>query len=196
MVEVLKPDFEIWYVLTRMLWKERNNVLHLQSARSTICILEDVKLWLMDYKNINKVKEPPFRSVPPALNWEAPPLVQLKLNVDAVVNSTTGWIGMGAVIRDSKRTVCGALSTKIKGHPSAYVAECLALCAGLRFALSQGLFISTVESDSLKVISAVKKIEPLSFEGPIINDIIATLRMLGGMFATTLLVRGIMLPTN
>ncbi|PON62031.1 Ribonuclease H-like domain containing protein, partial [Trema orientale] len=122
---------------------------------------------------------PPFRSVPLALNWEAPPLAQLKFNVDAAVNSTTGCIGIGAVIRDSKGTVCGALSTKIKGYLSAYIAECFALCAGLRFALSQALFISVTENESLKVISVLKKLEPLSCEGPIITDIIATLHMLG-----------------
>ncbi|PON48294.1 hypothetical protein PanWU01x14_238230, partial [Parasponia andersonii] len=90
---------------------ERNEVVHGHRARNASCLLEDVELYLMEYKNIMKMKGLPTKSLVQSSSWEAPLVDHLKLNVNADVHLTAGWIGIEAVIQDSNGTICGAISS-------------------------------------------------------------------------------------
>ncbi|PON60629.1 Ribonuclease H-like domain containing protein [Trema orientale] len=67
----------------------------------------------------------------------------LKLNVDASVNSSEGTIGVGAMAK------------KLEGCFDSYIAECLAIHEGLAFAKDNLLCVDRVESNSLRVVTAL-----------------------------------------
>ncbi|PON69778.1 hypothetical protein PanWU01x14_085620 [Parasponia andersonii] len=96
-----------------------------------------MEIWLMEYKSINKVKNVvrPCKSVNTRYVALAP-----NHNVDATMNSGSRHIDIGAVIRDSNGLVCGAFSSTLMGCSDTYVAECLAIREGVRFALQNNFF--------------------------------------------------------
>ncbi|PON87453.1 hypothetical protein TorRG33x02_168060 [Trema orientale] len=122
-----KTDLETWWMLAWMLQGERNEVVHGHRARNASCLLEDAELYLMEYKNITKMKGLPTKCLVQRSSWEAPLVDHLKLNVNADVDLTAGWIGIEAVIQHSNGTICRAISSKFQGHFGVYIVDCIEL---------------------------------------------------------------------
>ena len=95
----------------------------------------------------------------------------LKLNIDASVFPSSNHIGIGAAIRDDKGSFLGAMAISVVGSFSPFVAECLALREGLRFAKEIECVDIVVETDAINVVSAVEDNRELSTEGPILEDV-------------------------
>ncbi|GMN19645.1 hypothetical protein TIFTF001_046975 [Ficus carica] len=74
-----------------------------------------------------------------------PPGEDLKLNVDAVVRSDSGFFGVGAIIRDAQGVVRACLAKKILEAHSPFVAECQASREGLEFARTCNLRVDWIE---------------------------------------------------
>ncbi|PON75921.1 hypothetical protein PanWU01x14_038720 [Parasponia andersonii] len=69
------------------------------------------------------------------IEWKPPAAERLKLNVDSVVTTVTGFgfIGIGGVVRNSKGWVVAAVACQISGFFDPFLAECIALCECLQF---------------------------------------------------------------
>ncbi|GMN50849.1 hypothetical protein TIFTF001_020005 [Ficus carica] len=84
-------------------------------------------------------------SVRRSVRWSPPPGEDLKLNVDAVVRSDSGFFGVGAIIRDAQGVVRACLAKRILEAHSPFVVECLALREGLEFARTCNLRVAWIE---------------------------------------------------
>ena len=101
------------------------------------------------------------------------------MNVDGAVFPNGQGTGVGAVIRDSQGKFIGAF---VKFFPNCYdplVIECIAIKAGLHFAFDNGLYINSIESDSLVAITAVNNGRCPVVIDSVIEDIKFLLRELG-----------------
>ncbi|KAL5772348.1 hypothetical protein ACOSP7_011947 [Xanthoceras sorbifolium] len=87
--------------------------------------------------------------------WCPPPVGFLKLNLDVAIRVDSGFIGVGAIIRDSAGDIVVAVSKLLSGFFSAEMGEFLALREGLILAKSLGLSIFEAEVDASNVASAV-----------------------------------------
>ncbi|PON82575.1 hypothetical protein TorRG33x02_216600 [Trema orientale] len=76
--------------------------------------------------------------------WKAPAMGQLKLNVDAAIKSSLGFISIGAVVRDCHGVVLGALSSTFAGHLSPSSAECVAVHERIKFKALEGPMVRDI----------------------------------------------------
>lgn len=132
-------------------------------------LLEGVKGWLSEFKCLYSPELPKACSRL-HVGWSLPPPSSLKLNVDAAVDTFSRLIGIGAIIRDVIGGVVAALFTGYMGHFGAFLAECVAVREGLKFARKEGHKVNLVECDSLNIITAIHSRCSLGVESSIIND--------------------------
>ncbi|XP_021714646.1 uncharacterized protein LOC110682599 [Chenopodium quinoa] len=95
--------------------------------------------------------EPAGRTV-----WLPPPLGAVKINVDASI-SEDGWVGLGAIARDSNGQVMFAAVSRARARWEPLVAESKAALFGLRKARELGYMDVILEADSLQLVSKIKK---------------------------------------
>ncbi|PON72563.1 Ribonuclease H-like domain containing protein [Trema orientale] len=74
--------------------------------------------------------------------------------------------------------VVGAFTTRFRGRFSPFIAECIAVREGLKFAMEEGVMVNIVETDCLNIISAIHSRSSLSIESSIIEDIVVILSWL------------------
>ena len=97
--------------------------------------------------------------------------VYLKLNTNASVLPSSDHIGIGAAIRDEEGLILGVMAKSVEGSFSPFLAECIALREGLRFAKEIECVNLEVETDAINVVSAVVDNQELSMEGPILENV-------------------------
>ncbi|XP_060974063.1 uncharacterized protein LOC133039236 [Cannabis sativa] len=99
--------------------------------------------------------------------------------VDAAVLNNTSSVGLGAIILSKDRRVRAAVCKPLKGSISVIQAETLTLLFGLNWALSCGIQIREVFSDSLSLVTAINKGKVFFNElGVLFEDVIALLSKL------------------
>ncbi|GMN37351.1 hypothetical protein TIFTF001_006731 [Ficus carica] len=103
--------------------------------------------------------------------WLPPQPGYLKLNVDASVSSGSDHIGIGTVIRNENGRIYGSLAKSVDETFSPFLAECIALCEGLKIAKMLEIVTLVVETDATNVVSTVSDDLDLSLEGPILEDV-------------------------
>ncbi|KAM6543519.1 hypothetical protein CsatB_007966 [Cannabis sativa] len=102
--------------------------------------------------------------------------------VDAAVLNNTSSVGLGAIILSEDRRVRAAVCKPLKGSISVLQAETLTLLFGLNWALSCGIQIKEVFSDSLSLVTAINKGKVFFNElGVLFEDVIALLSKLPGV---------------
>ncbi|PON65417.1 hypothetical protein PanWU01x14_117310 [Parasponia andersonii] len=84
-------------------------------------------------------------------------------------------MGIGAVIRDFNGNICVALATKLRGHFTTHVAECLAIREGPHFAIQHGFMVLVVESDPKNGVLSTQTHKTFSMKFPIISGILVNL---------------------
>ncbi|GMN53247.1 hypothetical protein TIFTF001_022384 [Ficus carica] len=162
-------DFALICWLAWKLWGERNKVVHGGEAGDPQAIFE---LSIASYGEWQVLNRAPTLSQAVGSDvWEPPQPGYLKLNIDASVFPRSDHIGIGVAIRDEKGSILGAVAKSVEGSFSPFVAECLALREGLRFAKEIECANLEVETDAINVVSAVVDNRELSMEGPIMEDI-------------------------
>ncbi|GMN20887.1 hypothetical protein TIFTF001_039966 [Ficus carica] len=77
----------------------------------------------------------------------------------------------GAVIRDEKGRILGAMEKSVEGTFSPFLAECIALREGLMMAKEFESVTLVVETDAINVVSAISDNTEFSLEGPILEDV-------------------------
>ena len=80
-------------------------------------------------------------------------------------------IGIGAVLRDEKGIILGAVAKSVEGSFSPFLAECIALREGLIFTKDLNLGPIVVDTDAFNVVTVVGDNCALSMEGPILEDV-------------------------
>lgn len=120
--------------------------------------------------------------IPAAITWQPPVQMEYKMNVDAAVNVNNLKIGIGAVVRNYKGEVVAALSKPIQGCFKSDEMEAKALFHSLNWAINQGLQLDIIETDALRVSSAVNssKRDRSSFHD-LINDVCYLLSSFSGV---------------
>ncbi|GMN57601.1 hypothetical protein TIFTF001_026707 [Ficus carica] len=90
---------------------------------------------------------------------------------DASVSPESDHISVGAVIRDEKRRILGAMAKSVEETFSPLLAECIALRESLMMAKELESVTLVVETDAINVVSVVSDNTEFSLEGPILEDV-------------------------
>ena len=162
-------DFALICWLAWKLWYERNKVVHGGEYGDPYTILDLSIASFGEWQALNRAPAQ-VQAVGPE-NWSPPQSGCLKLNVDASVLPGVDHIGIGAVLRDEKGIILGAVAKSLEGSFSPFLAECIALREGLIFAKDLNLGPIVVETDAINVVTAVGDNCELSIEGPILEDV-------------------------
>ncbi|GMN21286.1 hypothetical protein TIFTF001_050117 [Ficus carica] len=139
-----------WKVLAWKLWCERNKVVHEGEDSDPQDILD---LGIASFDEWQALHQVPVQSqVVGSDVWLPPQLGYLKLNVDASVSPGSNHIGIGAVIRDEKGRILGAMAKSMERTFSPFLAECIALREGLMLAKELESATLMVETDAINVV--------------------------------------------
>ncbi|GMN74812.1 hypothetical protein TIFTF001_052466, partial [Ficus carica] len=131
-LEISLDDLALVCWLAWKLWCERNKVVHGGEAGDPQTVFDLSIASFGEWQALNR--SPPQPSAVGSNVWSPPQPGCFKLNIDASVIPGSDHIGIGAVIRDEKGSILGAMARSVGGSFSPFVAECLALREGLRFA--------------------------------------------------------------
>ncbi|XP_021761446.1 uncharacterized protein LOC110726302 [Chenopodium quinoa] len=104
--------------------------------------------------------------------WVPPPIDFVKVNVDATITEN-GWVGLGAIARDDRGRILFSAVCRTRARWEPLVAECKAALFGIKKAREKKLANIILESDSLLLVSKLKKgsFSPAAVGG-ILEDIV------------------------
>uniref|UniRef100_A0A803QFF3 Reverse transcriptase domain-containing protein n=1 Tax=Cannabis sativa TaxID=3483 RepID=A0A803QFF3_CANSA len=106
------------------------------------------------------------------ISWSPPVGNSLKMNVDAAVNITDKKLGIGAVVRNNQGEVIAAFSKPSQGCFRSDEMEAKALFHSLIWATKHQLPLALVETDALRVSSALNSFHrDLSYFSNLIDDV-------------------------
>ncbi|GMN35433.1 hypothetical protein TIFTF001_048455, partial [Ficus carica] len=160
--EIPLEDFALVCWLAWKLWCERNKVVHRGEESDPEDILD---LGIASFGEWQALHQVPVQSqVVGSDVWLPPQSGYLKLNVDASVSPESDHIGIGAVIRDEKGRILGAMAKSVEGTFSPFLDECIALREGLMMAKELESVTLVVETDAINVVSAVSDNTEFSLE--------------------------------
>ncbi|PON71002.1 Ribonuclease H-like domain containing protein [Parasponia andersonii] len=142
-------------------------------CRSDTELLKDAGLWLTEYQRLSSVK---MATLPinllASIRTGTTVSGRLKLNVNASTDRRSHLIGVGAIERDDRDQVMGALSKRNYGCFDPFLAEHYAVREGLQFALANNFDNLDIKSDSLNAIFTINYRDELSIAFPLIIDIL------------------------
>uniref|UniRef100_A0A803PY52 RNase H type-1 domain-containing protein n=1 Tax=Cannabis sativa TaxID=3483 RepID=A0A803PY52_CANSA len=116
------------------------------------------------------------------VSWSPPAGLGLKMNVDATVNQEHKILGVGAIIRDGNGNVVAAFSKPVQGCFRSDELEAKALFHSLNWAKQLQLQITHVETDALRVSSAINStLRNLSSFDDLIMDVCYLLSFFSGV---------------
>uniref|UniRef100_A0A803PZC5 Reverse transcriptase domain-containing protein n=1 Tax=Cannabis sativa TaxID=3483 RepID=A0A803PZC5_CANSA len=156
-------EMESIFCILWCIWSERNRVVHGQQAKPATHLASFANNYMSNYRSAQLKYRPQLHHVPPSsaptqpvhIPWQPPPIGELKMNVDAAVDSSKNRIGLGAVIRNSTGQVIAALSMPIIGNFASHEMEAKAIFHSLVWASQWELQIGHVETDALMVTNAL-----------------------------------------
>ncbi|KAM6601123.1 hypothetical protein CsatA_020732 [Cannabis sativa] len=206
-----KQDFELLVCTMWAIWHNRNKVTHGGVSRPSHAIASFAVTHLERFIN-SKTKQhqgsasivtsatvstssntPGIAPVDAPVNglqqnnprhssWLPPSPAGLKLNVDAAVNHELKILGIGAVIRDHCGNVVAALSKPVQGCFRSDEMEAKALFHSLNWVMQMPLSLSHIETDALRVSSALNSSSRnLSSFNDLIIDISCLLSFFSGV---------------
>ncbi|XP_074360474.1 uncharacterized protein LOC141700662 [Apium graveolens] len=99
-------------------------------------------------------------------------LQDLTLFMDASISTSSGMVGLGAVIFKANKKIQASLSKPLEGNLNVFHAEALALLVGLRWVQMIGLPVKFFFSDSLSMVQALNNTNAYHNElGILLSDI-------------------------
>ncbi|XP_060968396.1 uncharacterized protein LOC133035959 [Cannabis sativa] len=168
-----KVEMEQILCIMWSIWTERNKVIHGNRAKSAKLLSSFALNYYQNFsiaQQRHSTDHPPQNSGSPTAAaaiqpsattipqpWKPPDTGQLKLNVDAAVDSTKKITGIGALVRDSNGHVAAAFSKPVVGCFDSHEMEAIALFHSLNWVLQLQLPISQIETDALRVSNALCK---------------------------------------
>uniref|UniRef100_A0A803QMZ3 Reverse transcriptase domain-containing protein n=1 Tax=Cannabis sativa TaxID=3483 RepID=A0A803QMZ3_CANSA len=166
-----KQDFELIVCTMWAIWHERNKVIHGGVSKPSRDITVFANQHLDKFHRSSRKNQQQYTvcntSTSPVdvqatiqqhsttVSWTPPTLSGLKLNVDAALNQEQKILGVGAIIRNENGNVIAALSKPVQGCFRSDELEAKALFHSLNWARQLQLRITHVETDALRVSSAI-----------------------------------------
>jgi hypothetical protein len=101
-----KEELELFVATTRRIWLHRNDMVHGGFYTHPTQLLRDVRIALEDFKRINEGKEEVdgLNREKEIDEWKPPPLNMIKINWNGAINTKTGDVGLGVIVRDEKES--------------------------------------------------------------------------------------------
>jgi hypothetical protein len=93
--------------------------------------------------------------------WKTPPTDTIKINFDAAINKSKGYVGLGIIARDSLGNVLGAKRLTKFLSTDSHIAEVMPASYAVIFSKEVGFFDVIFEGDALRVIKEVNSGPPL-----------------------------------
>uniref|UniRef100_A0A803NW04 Reverse transcriptase domain-containing protein n=1 Tax=Cannabis sativa TaxID=3483 RepID=A0A803NW04_CANSA len=197
-----QEEFELLLCIMWVIWIDRNKIIHGDMNKDATAMALYAITYMNNYIKANSTKPPTATlSSPSAANpshtatdanvaamkarptagvpWTPPLLNKLKLNVDAAINTTDKILGIGAIVRNHDGQVVAALSKPVQGCFRSDEMEAKALFHALNWITQLSLKIDYVETDALRVSSAINN---ASFDLSSFSDIILDVRCLLSFF--------------
>jgi hypothetical protein len=163
-----KFEMALFAAIAKKIWMRRNAMIFEGiSVHPNKSYADDVRL-IDDFKRCLKGDEKKPKSmhenVPVLSCWKPPSEGTIKVNFDAVINNSVGYVGVGLVARDFLGNLKGAKHLSISILTDAYNAELMAASQAVIFCTQAGFLNVILEGDALKVIKDVNSPPPpLSF---------------------------------
>ncbi|GMN52832.1 hypothetical protein TIFTF001_021965 [Ficus carica] len=172
-VSKLRSDeMGVFFTIIWRLWQRRNKWIFENKMMNANDIVAWAGKFLGDFLVCNELDNPlEKKTLAPKVLWQAPSHDQIKINVDAAVDSSLEYIGIGVVARDKDGAVMSFLSRRIFGKFSPHLGECLAVREGVCLANFLRLDNWVVESDALNTVSAIQNPVAEAPEANIVEDI-------------------------
>ncbi|GMN19741.1 hypothetical protein TIFTF001_039884 [Ficus carica] len=165
-------ELGIFLVIIWCLWQRRNKWIFENKLMTASEIVAWAGRFLGDFLTCNGLDSPvEKRTLAPKALWHAPSHGLIKINVDAAVDSSLEFIGVGIVARDEEDAVMSFLSRRIFGKFSPHLGECLAVREGVFLANFLKLDNWVVESDAMNAVRAIQNPVAEAPEANIVEDI-------------------------
>uniref|UniRef100_A0A803QHU6 Reverse transcriptase domain-containing protein n=1 Tax=Cannabis sativa TaxID=3483 RepID=A0A803QHU6_CANSA len=190
-----QQDFELLLCILWGIWTDRNKVVHGGSSRLHAAIINYAIRFHEDFIRAKNVVPPaavcsnkqpattPSATIQHVAKWKPPLYNGFKLNVDAATNVDQKKLGVGAIIRDHNGVVVAAYSKVAQGNFRSDEMEAKALFHALNWALQHQLAITHIETDALRVSTALNS---TSKDLSCFSDIIMDVRCLLSFFPQVL----------
>uniref|UniRef100_A0A803Q8I6 Reverse transcriptase domain-containing protein n=1 Tax=Cannabis sativa TaxID=3483 RepID=A0A803Q8I6_CANSA len=193
-----KQDFELIVCTMWAIWHDRNKVIQGGLSKPSQVIAYFASAHLEQYyraktKNqqqyincnvhtSNDSTPVHFQRQISDVPWSPPSISGLKINVDVVVNQERKVLGVGAIVRDHQGSVVAALSKPVQGCFRSDEMEAKALFHSLNWALQLQLQLTNVDTDALRVSSAINSLSKnLSSFNDLIMDVSCLLSFFSGV---------------
>jgi ribonuclease HI len=177
-----KEEVELFSIIARLLWHCRNVVVHGGEFMPPNQVVKEVVTSLEDFQRVNQMGE---AQVGASKNrdekkWKPPLENMLKINWDIAMDTKTGVISVGIIVRDWRGSFIAAESKHLLLCAEPVVAETLAALQALMFCTEQGFQNVLLEGDALQVVNMINSDKPCDRGyGHLVEDIREVSRSLG-----------------
>jgi len=129
-------------ILSRNIWLRRNAVIHEEIFKHPGTMLKNAQATLEEFQKACSTTpdNQPSRSEAPLPQWQAPSKGKIKVNRDAALDKTSGFIGFGVIARDSEGQVLAARCYSKQVCIDPIMAESWAGLQAVLFCKEVGLF--------------------------------------------------------
>ncbi|PON92384.1 hypothetical protein TorRG33x02_117080 [Trema orientale] len=138
----------------------------------------------------------PYSKVNQNIKWKPPEIDKLKLNIYVAVTIGCSFIGVSGVVRNSKGWVVAAVTHRTISFYDPFIVECIALLECLQFCFESNVHPDLIETDSTRVIDAIRERSTSFVEAHIISDVLHLLVLLGNVGASFIACQGNMATHN
>ncbi|KAL4598870.1 hypothetical protein ACB092_11G088100 [Castanea dentata] len=142
-----REEFELFLVQAWLIWNQRNRILHGGKLQPPTQLNKRATDLLAEFQQAQEQLNVICRTSTES-RWCPPPNSRFKLNFDAAIFSNMKCSGIGAIIRNEKGEVMGAMSAKCPQVQDSMEAEVLACRRALEFAIDIGFSELVIEGDN------------------------------------------------
>ncbi|XP_075521308.1 uncharacterized protein LOC142554524 [Primulina tabacum] len=153
-----RKDFEFFATRTYAVWMERLRTVHNNDSKKKMINVEWCETMLCGYQEARTsmlISASTREHISSPSRWIAPPINQLRLDVDAAYNVNSNRYAIDCVVRNHEGQTLLAFGKQITKPPSIVSAELIAIEEGFQMTQTQNLRINQITSDSLMAVQAV-----------------------------------------
>ncbi|XP_062152053.1 uncharacterized protein LOC133860474 [Alnus glutinosa] len=152
-------EMALFAAIARKIWLRRNAMIFEGVFEHPKKIYADAVRLVGDFKRCLKGDEEMSKSIQENVRvfscWKPPPEGTIKVNFDAAINKSAGYVGVGLIVRDYLGNLKGAQRLSFSLLTDAYNAELMAASRATILCTQAGFLNVILEGDALKVIKDV-----------------------------------------